>query len=494
MQSLPVSRVVNVSVFLTPAGARSQNLSTLLLLGNTNVIDTVERYREYDSIDGVALDFGTVAPEYQGALLWFEQQPQPRKLWIGRWAQTPTAGILRGATLSAAQQVLTLFTAISSGAFNYSRNGAAVTTISGLNFSAATNLNGVASVINAALAGNAAVTWNAAYSRFEITSSTTGAGSSISFLTAPPAGQDISTLLGMRSTSSGAYVANGIAAETAVEAVAKFDQDYGQSWYAAVLPGASSGDHLEVSAFLEATNTKHIYGITTQDAAVLNASSTTDLPSQLKALRRQKTVVLYSSSSQFAVCSLLAKALGVDYTANSNVITLMYKQLPGIVAESLNSTQASAVEAKNCNVFVNYNNDTAIVQRGTVSSGSFIDISTGTDWLAVTLQQSLYNLLYTSPTKIPQTDAGVQLLTTTCEAVCSQAVINGLLAPGVWNSAGFGLLAQGDFMPKGYYVYAPRVATQNPADRAARKAPPIQVAAKLAGAVHDVTVAVTVNQ
>jgi hypothetical protein len=164
------------------------------------------------------------------------------------------------------------------------------------------------------------------------------------------------------------------------------------------------------------------------------------------------------------------------------------------VAESLNTNQANAAEAKNANIFVNYNNDTAIIEQGVMADGTFVDIVTGTDWLAVELQQRVYNLLYTSPTKIPQTNPGMALLTTTCEAVCTQGVTNGLLAPGVWNSNGFGLLKQGDYLEKGFYVYAPNVDTQDPADRADRLAVPIQVAAKLAGAIHHSDIAVTVNQ
>ena len=128
------------------------------------------------------------------------------------------------------------------------------------------------------------------------------------------------------------------------------------------------------------------------------------------------------------------------------------------------------------------------------ASGEFIDVITGTDWLAVTLQNSFYNLLYTSRTKIPQTDAGSQLMLVTAESVLSQAVTNGLCAPGVWNSGGFGTLAQGDYLAKGFYVYIQRMALQNPVDRAARKSPLIQIAAKLAGAIHEVSIAVAVNQ
>ena len=166
---------------------------------------------------------------------------------------------------------------------------------------------------------------------------------------------------------------------------------------------------------------------------------------------------------------------------------------PGIVAENLNSTQVNALEAKNCNVFVAYNNNTAIIQAGTMASGNFIDVITGTDWLALDIQTTVYNLLYTSQTKIPQTDAGTHQIVTAIEGVCSQAVANGLLAPGTWTVGGFGDLNMGDFLPKGFYVYAPKVSTQNPSQRSARISVPIQVAAKLAGAVQTVNIAISVN-
>lgn len=492
-QSLPVSRLIKVAVSLTPTAAQAQNLSTLLILGTSPVIDTVERFRNYETIDAVAGDFGTSAAEYLAALLWFQQAPQPTNLKIGRWVNAAASGVLRGAPLSAAQQALSVFTAVTSGGFTYTKNGGSATNVTGLNLSSATNLNAVASLITAALTG-AVMVWNSVFSRFELSSTTTGATSSISFLTAPGSGTDISAALGMLSSSSGAYRADGMAAETAVEAVTLFDQGYGQSWYATVVLGATNADHLAIAAYIEATNTKHVYGVTTQEGGALVASTTSDIAYQLKQLGCNKTFVQYSSSNPRAVVSLLGRILTVDYTGNNTTITLAYKKEPGIVAEALNSTQADSLKAKNCNAFLAFNNDTAILLNGVAVSGVFIDIVTGTDWLAVTLMTSLYNVLYTSTTKVPQTDAGTQLLVVTAEAVCAQAVINGLLAPGVWNSGGFGILKQNDLLVKGYYVYAPKVSSQNPADRAARKSVPIQVAAKLAGAIHEVSIAVTVNQ
>lgn len=490
--SLPVSRQVRVSVVLTPAGAQAQNLSTLLILGSSGAIDSVERLRTYSSIDAIASDFGATAPEYKAALLWFEQSPQPTSLKIGRWFKTAAPGVLRGAPLLAAQRALSVFTAITAGGFTVSIDGAAQT-VDDVNLSAALSLNHVASLITAALTG-ATMTWDEYNGRFTLTSNTTGAASSVSFMTPVTGTTNLGAALGMLSTSSGAYIAPGAAAEEAIDAVTLFDGQFGQTWYAVTVLGADNDDHLAIAPYIEATNNKHLYGVSTQEAGALVAAAQSDIAYQLAAASYDKTLVCYSSTSPYSVVSLLGRLLTVDYSGNSTAITLAYKQAPGIVPEYLNGAQADALEAKNCNALLQFNNDTAIILNGVVSSGEFADVITSTDALAVNLMTSAYNLLYTSTTKIPQTDAGIHLIVTTLEAVCSQFVTNGTLAPGVWNAGGFGTLKQGDFLVKGFYIYATPLAAQNPADRAARKAPPIRIAAKLAGAVHDIDIAVSVNQ
>lgn len=129
-----------------------------------------------------------------------------------------------------------------------------------------------------------------------------------------------------------------------------------------------------------------------------------------------------------------------------------------------------------------------------MSNGYFFDSVHGFDAVQNSVQTDVWNLLYTSLTKIPQTDAGTHLLVTTIEKTMVAFVTNGLLAPGVWNAQGFGQLLQGDTLSKGFYVYAPPVATQSQADREARKSVPIQIAAKEAGAIHSVLITVNVNR
>ncbi len=493
--SLPISRLISTSVNLAPGGAAAQNTSQLLVLGSSTVIDPTERYRTYNSLAEVATDFGTTAPEYLAAVLWYEQSPQPTSLLIGRWVQAAAAAYLRGGTLSAAEQLLSAWTSITTGSTKFSIDGT-LYSLTGMNFSGATNLNGVASIVQTALTtatAPATITWNAAYQRFELVTTTTGTSATVAFNVPTGSGTDITTQLGF-TAAAGGYLSQGAAVETALAAVTLFDGNYGQIWYAVTVLGAVDADVLAIAPYIEGSNNRHMLAATTQEAAVLNTTDTTSLPYLLAQAAYRHTCVQYSSSNPYAVVSMLARILTTDYTANNSVITLMYKQEPGIVAENINVSQIDALESKNCNVFAAYNNNTAIIEPGVASSGDFLDTVIGTDALALDIQADVYNFLYTSPTKIPQTDDGNHSVANVISNRLSAYKDNGLLAPGIWQQTGFGTLATGDYLSTGYYVYAPPIALQGQTDRAARKSVTFQVAAKLAGAIHTVDILINVNR
>lgn len=172
-QTLPVSRLIQVSVALNPQAAAGRNFGDLLIVGDSNIISGLERLRSYSSATDVAVDFGANAPETLAAELYFGQKPQPTALTLGRWIRTATHGMLEGAILTVAQSAIALFNQITSGGFTVSIDGT-VHNVTGLNFSTALNLNGVASTITAALSGAGTAVWTG--SQFILSSNTSGAG------------------------------------------------------------------------------------------------------------------------------------------------------------------------------------------------------------------------------------------------------------------------------------------------------------------------------
>ncbi|EKM5944729.1 DUF3383 domain-containing protein [Klebsiella pneumoniae] len=267
------------------------------------------------------------------------------------------------------------------------------------------------------------------------------------------------------------------------------------NWYGLAIADSADlveADVISVAAAIEASSLSRILAVTTADVNVLVAGNTDNIGYKLKAAGYARTFWQYSSSSKYAAISAFGRAFTVNFSGSNTTITLKFKTEPGITYETLTTAQAAAIDAINGNVYVYYANDTAIIQQGVMANGDFFDERHGLDWLQNYVQTNLYNLLYTSATKIPQTDAGVTRLMTNVEASLDQAVNNGLIAPGVWNGGPIGQIESGDTLTKGYYVYADAVANQAQSDREARKSPVIQAAIKLAGAIHYADVQINV--
>lgn len=597
-QGLAVSDVVNINVSLAPIAAPTRNFGAGLAVGASDVIDIGERIRQYANMAGVAQDFASTDVEYKAAQRHFGQTPQPSLYYIGRWARTATKATLRGGVLTSAESALPVFTAVTAGAFFIYVDGVPMT-ISGINWSAITNLNGAATAVQTALPVGSVFVWDSNTRRFRLQGPGSGAGRKLSYAKAPTAfgsftfsgqpanndtitikgtvvtlvtgtptatqvkigadlpatlaalatflnastdvnlsamtysvvgsvlyvvskvagasgnaitiaksgtniavsgatlaggsGTDISGILKLTAATASAP-AEGIDPESLTDALAALVNVSGD-WYAAIIAeeGVATAELLAAADFIEAQQKKRRMGVTSGDTRIIDPSITDDLASQLSDARYKRTFLQYSTKSGQAVASFFGRASTVNFQGSNTTITLMFKQEPGVTPETITQSQAAALKTKHANVFVNYDNATAIIQHGVNSDGSFFDEWHGLDWLENDIQTAIYNVLYTFP-KIPQTDEGMTTLQTVMEARLDQAVRNGLLAPGQWNAASFGQLRTGDFLPKGYYVYAPPVDQQSQADREARKSVPFQIAAKLAGAVHSVDVLINVNR
>lgn len=602
--ALPVSRLVVVDVALGPIPAAARTFGDLLIVGDSNIISGLERIRDYSDLAGVGADFSSNSPEFLAAQVYFGQKPAPLSLSIGRWLRVATAAMLQGAILTIQQQLLSLFTSITNGGMNVTIDGV-VKTLTALNFSAQTNLNGVASVITTALAGSGTCIWNG--SEFVITSATSGVGidasgtitftgnpanndtvtvngTVVTFVTGSPVGnqvfigatsaltavnlltflsnsqvpnllqctyslngliltvsaatagvagnsitlaksaanitlsgatlaggtnpssvsyasspvapyQDISNLLGLTSALALPLVP-GYAAETPLAAIVALDvistKWYGSMFAASVQP--SDAQNLAIFPFIEADAVTRIFGVTIQNTNVLSSSVSNDLASEMVLGGYEQSFCQYSSSNAYAVASMFGRAFSTNFDGIGTMIDLMYKQEPGVNPEALTTNQANVLQAKRCNVYVQYDNATSILQYGTMSGPAFFDEIFGIDWLQNQIQTNIFNVNYTSTTKVPQTDAGDNQYTNAIASACQKGVTNGFGAPGTWNGPAFGQLQTGQYLKAGYYIYNQPVALQSESDRAARKSPPFTVAFQLAGSTQTVSVLVNVNR
>jgi hypothetical protein len=491
--SLSISSLISVTASQTATATQAQSTKTMLALVNEPTIDVTTRMQKFTSALAVAQQCGSNSVAAAIAAVWFDQSPQPTSLYLGRWAQTASSGQLFGGSLTAAEQLISNWTAITDGGFTITVDGGAAQNITALNFSGAANMNGVAAVIQAKLTG-ATITWDSINSRFVVTSATTGANSSVSFATAPTGGgiTDISALLELTNEAgSGTYQSNGIAAETALAAVTLFDTQFGQKWYGLAVAGAQDADHTAIGAFIAASSNKHFYWVSTQEGGCIVATSTTDIAYLLQQANVSDVAVQYNGSSLYSAISLAALMMTVDYTASNSVRAAMYGTEPGITADNLNATQLAALVAKNANGYVGYDDGSSIIQPGICSNGSWIDTIIGKDALTIDIQAAVFNLFKT--THVPQSDAGMHMIKVVIESVLAQYASAGYIAPGVWNGPLFGSLTNNadgtaPTLPTGYYVYQPPIASQTATQRSQRISVTFQIAVNLAGAVQTANV------
>lgn len=191
----------------------------------------------------------------------------------------------------------------------------------------------------------------------------------------------------------------------------------------------------------------------------------------------------------------LSRAMSTIYAGSNTTITMHLKDLAGV---SPNPAMDETIlqKAKDYGVDV-YCSIQGVPKVFTSGANKFFDQVHNLIWFVGALEVEMFNLLAQNSTKIAQTEDGVSLMKSVVREVCEQAVTNGYASAGRWTRPEtFG--NQKDFFDnisqRGYYIYSQPVAQQLPSDRQARKAPVIQLALKEAGAIHDSTLIVNINE
>lgn len=171
------------------------------------------------------------------------------------------------------------------------------------------------------------------------------------------------------------------------------------------------------------------------------------------------------------------KPIEVAFAASNLVeepgtITWMFKQLEGIGADKWSTSDVAALTAAGGNVY-RTQSGIDITFDGKATSGEFIDVTRSIDWMQSRIQERIFGIFAINK-KIAYTDIGVQAI---------KAEINAVLT----------LAEARNVIDAGWSVSIPTVLSQTPADRAARTFKNITFEARLAGAVHKVTILGTVS-
>lgn len=495
---IPLTYVVNASVITPSAGLEPLKLSTILLLTDEQPITTQEDdYLIARTATSVSSVYGTDAETTSLVNTIYSQQPNilandgyvivaPMLQEVTPDPTPATAGTLTTDVLTVAN-----FETITDGVLNLTVDGTN-TEVTGLDFTEVEDIDGLASVLQAKLT-NVTVTVDGSVIVF--TSKTTGTSSTITIAEATESGTDLydaDYLDGASCTSVAgtAEIVYPTRKETLSEAINRIA---GQIYFEGILTTRDLEDSeaIAASATVQAM-TNRIFFLPSNSTSALNSGG---LFYQVQSNYYTKCL-LYTlgddSSEQklnarkFAA-AYASRGLAVNYSGSNTTLTMNLKDLTGINADtniSENILNKCADIGVDC--FPSIEGLAKVVSNA--AAGQYFDQVTNRIWLVNTIQREVFNVLATTSTKIPQTETGVQQLINAIAKVCSQAVTNGMVAAGTWNSADtFG--NYDDFIrnieENGYYIYHQPVADQSQSERELRKCPLIQIAVKEAGALHS---------
>lgn len=406
-----------------------------------------DRIRYYTDLTGVTGDGHTVnGPTYKMVSKAFSQTPRPVKCAVIRKSNPPIQVLTLTCTSALAGEQYTATFVDSAGASH--TLGVASTGVP------ATDGASVATAITAFTLAGCTVTHSGAAVTLTQTAGNPLDVQGLNVMSA--AGSPLFTFL---DTTADEGVASDLAAAYAADPT---------GWYGFSLDSMSKAECVAAVAFAEANG--KIFAGNNSDT-ICGTSSTADIFSATQTTADARSYIQFSGSQlqSYAGMAILGNRLPVDPGSD----TWAYKTLATVPTDVLSATQITNLTAKNANYYVAYKS-VPITFPGVSPAGEYLDIVRGVDWLTDDIQTDVFALLVGSQ-KVPYTDFGVDQIVSVVKADLKAAIR-------------VGFLDGGDETTPAPAVTAPTVASQSASNRAKRIFPGIAFSAKLAGAIHTLTI------
>jgi hypothetical protein len=493
-----ISQVVNVALIPEGqlAGRNNMNLITVFT-SEQGVITSAERFRTYRDAAAVAADWGSASAVTEYANTVFGTKPNAinfgGSLIVALHRATTENVPAAAATLKSAQMVestvLNSLQTITDGSFTIDVDGTPVVATA-LNFTSTITLDGVATLLDTAITG-ATVAHENGY--ITVTSSTTGATSTLTAVEAHTTGTFIGEILAL-SAGSGSVLTQGaasgtLAPETKVESLTatKALINFKGSCFIDLVLDAEVDD---IAAWAQA-NQSIVYNVFSGSSYL--AIDPTNPVWAVKLASQTSLRSLYSKSgNRKLAASYMARTHTVNFNAENSAITMNLKTL-NVPAESYTQTEIDAAKRVGLDLYTTIKDVPVVL---TSPANDFVDNVYNLIAYIDAIQTDNFNLLKATGTKIPQTARGVNQLVAQNEKTTRGFVRAGVFAPGTWSSPdSFGSIDtfNRNIEQFGFYVLGGLLKDQPQVDRQQRKSPVVQIAVKNAGAIHSVDIIVNFN-
>lgn len=254
-------------------------------------------------------------------------------------------------------------------------------------------------------------------------------------------------------------------------------KDASNDWFALVAIERDSTNVAAIAAWCESA--RKLFGTASHDTEILGTGSS-DIAATLQAAAYDWSFVLFHPDAwnTYPEAAWMGKLL--PYLPGQ--ATWAFKTLAGVAVTELSATQSTNAHSKNCGTYEAIGGAN-VTREGKVASGEFIDTIRGSAWLEVRLGERIYALVIRSP-KLPFTDAGGAAIESEVRAVLDQGIANGFIAENT---------DPDKYDGRKYYVFVPKVADISVANKANRIFPDVSFTATIAGAIHKVQVAGTIE-
>lgn len=483
---ISINNVVNVSLSSVSASLSEYNVGNLMIVTDeTPTVLNPSDIMIYADSGSVASDFGAGSNVSEQANVVFAQNPNilasGGRLLVGRVKNVSATSGYEALTGDIDIDAIKL---ISDGCIDISVDGGASSQIENLDFSSVENKEDVFVVLESGLSSVSGITMSIKEGILIIQSTTTGSSSSILLSAGTGTGTDISTALDIANDQQ--VSGTDTRPETATET---FQRLFGATYFGGFiyLPTLSDSDFMDLARAVQTKNCMMFKGVSSL------VDVTSGIGYYVKAQSLSHTRIIYSS--QDIATAYASVLLATNYRGSNTAKTMHLKTLSGVEAnDSITDTVLNTLVSNGVDSYLYV---AGLPKVWTTSANTYSDEVLNQIWFANSIEVAGFNCLSQTNTKIPQTEYGMTLLKSAYDSVCQQAVNNGVIGAGKWSiSQTFGdpSIFRSSISSYGYYIYSAPVSSQSNADREDRKAPLVQIAIKLTGAIHSTDVIILVNR
>ena len=426
---IPASAYVKINPAVISGGGAAMAMTAVMLTNNAAV--PIGAVMPFPAATDVGTFFGPSSSEKALADVYFagyeNSTAKPGNLYFAQYPVASVAAYVRGASMAAV--TLTQLKAMT-GTLIVTIDGATKTS-SAITLTAATSFSNAATIIQAAFTTlGGTVTYDSVRQAFVITSATTGAASTISYVTGTLAdslnlGQTDGAVL-----SQGAIAATPAAAMDAIAAVTLNWATFMTLWEPVI------ADKLAFATWTNAQGKRFLYSEWDTDITATQPGNASSFGVIVNTLNQSGSSPFYGTAVHAAfVCGTAAS---IDFAATNGRITFAYKSQGGLPASVTDGATAANLKTNGYNYYgyVATAADSFQFMMDGVVSGDFdyIDSYINQIRLNSQFQLALINLLIAS-TSIPYNDAGYSLIEAACMDPINEALNFGSMRPGVPLSA-----------------------------------------------------------